>query len=187
MVGFDNWHSTRPSNCRPIVTWERNVLPHSEAEKYKDVCDIIDEFLEKESVNGWLFGCWRFVAFIIMKWIESVTNIALCQQVALDSVLETSYEQDTVKEFTRLEDLKNNSYHMNWTEDSNLIDSCEGWGEKRKEIVEVKRDISKMKIWGWGLDSLRHCGKAQSYHMMDHNNHFHYWNDEFNIATYFKK
>ena len=35
-----------------------------------------------------------------MKWIESVTNIALCQQVALDSVLETSYEQDTVKEFT---------------------------------------------------------------------------------------
>ena len=91
---------------------ERNVLPHSEAEKYKDVCDIIDEFLEKESGNGWLFGCWRSVAFIIMKWIESVTNIALCQQVALDSVLETSYEQDTVKEFTRLEDLKNNSYHM---------------------------------------------------------------------------
>ena len=56
---------------------------------------LMSSLRKKVSMAGW-----RFVAFIIMKWIESTTNIALCEQVALDSVLETSYEHDTVKEFT---------------------------------------------------------------------------------------
>ena len=60
---------------------------------------LMSSLRKKVSMAGCL-GVGAFVVFIIMKWIESVTNIALCQQVALDSVLETSYEHDTVKEFT---------------------------------------------------------------------------------------